>query len=69
MPLYMPEYVPEQYERISYRFTRLMLQLRSDETADILIARAKHLTTLARDQGQQEVRNYAKCITLIASLP
>jgi hypothetical protein len=46
-----------------------MLQLRSDETADILIARAKHLTTLARDQGQQEVRNYAKCITLIASLP
>lgn len=68
MPLYMSEYVPEQYERIPYRFARLMLEFRSDEAADILIARAKHLTTLSREQGQQEVRNYAKRITLIASL-
>jgi len=64
----MPEYVAEQYERIPYRLARLMLQLRSDEAVDILIARAKRLTTLSREQGQQEVRNYAKRITLIASL-
>jgi len=68
MPPYMPEYAPEQYERIPYRFARLMLQFRSDEAANIVIARAKHLTTFSRKQGQQEVRNYAKRITLIASL-
>jgi hypothetical protein len=28
MQIYMPEYVPEQYERIPYRFARLMLQHR-----------------------------------------
>jgi hypothetical protein len=28
MQIYMPEYVPEQYERILYRFARLMLQHR-----------------------------------------
>lgn len=78
MPYDPNEYVPQQYERIPYRFAQLLYnhrneapedrQRRLDKAAGILRNRARHLSTLGREQGQQDVRRYAKRILLVASL-
>ena len=52
MPLYMPEYLAQNSESIPHRFQRLVMQKLIDEAAEVLCSRAKHLTTLSREQDQ-----------------
>ena len=78
MPYDPDEYVPQQYERIPYRFAQLLCshhsetlgdrQKRLDRAVEMLRHRARHLSTLGREQGQQDVRKYAKRLLLVASL-
>jgi hypothetical protein len=78
MPFDVEAYVPQDYELIPHRFAILLRnhpgepqqdqQRRRSEAAEILRQRAKHLTTLGREQGQQSVREYARYLRKVVSL-
>ena len=78
MPLFDYRYAPQDYEIIPYRFVQLIRfhrgdtsderRHRLDQAAKILQDRAKHLTTLSREQGQYAVRDYAQRLLRVAHL-
>jgi hypothetical protein len=78
MSLFDSQYVPEDYEIIPYRFVECLryhrgesaedTRARLDKASAILRDRAKHLTSLSREQGQYAVRDYARVLTKVARL-